>query len=142
MSHEAPEVFCQGKIGILCNYLDENVQLIKRYYLITGRKSGSQSDMYSFGMVVHELLQPKYKYPWESVYDGARPETINILIVEAVKRGERPPVPAFKELTYRGAVDIMKECWVQNPEKRPTAKEVQNKLLILVYTLLHFVTLL
>lgn len=138
MSHEAPEVFCQGKIGILCNYLDENVQLIKRYYLITGRKSGSQSDMYSFGMVVHELLQPKYKYPWESVYDGARPETINILIVEAVKRGERPPVPAFKELTYRGAVDIMKECWVQNPEKRPTAKEVQNKLLILVYTLLHF----
>ena len=138
MSHEAPEVFCQGKIGILCNYLDENVQLIKRYYLITGRKSGSQSDMYSFGMVVHELLQPKYKYPWESVYDGARSETINILIVEAVKRGERPPVPAFKELTYRGAVDIMKECWVQNPEKRPTAKEVQNKLLILVYTLLHF----
>ena len=94
--------------------------------------------MYSFGMVVHELLQPKYKYPWESVYDGARPETINILIVEAVKRGERPPVPAFKELTYRGAVDIMKECWVQNPEKRPTAKEVQNKLLILVYTLLHY----
>ena len=136
MSHEAPEVFCQGKIGILCNYLDENVQLIKRYYLITGRKSGSQSDMYSFGMVVHELLQPKYKYPWESVYDGARSETINILIVEAVKRGERPPVPAFKELTYRGAVDIMKECWVQNPEERPTAKE--NKLLILVYTLLHF----
>ena len=84
MSHEAPEVFCQGKIGILCNYLDENVQLIKRYYLITGRKSGSQSDMYSFGMVVHELLQPKYKYPWESVYDNARPETITILIVEAV----------------------------------------------------------
>lgn len=94
--------------------------------------------MYSFGMVVHELVQAKYKYPWESVYAGARPETINILIVEAVKKGQRPPVPVFKELAYHGAVNIMRECWVQNPEERPTAKEVQNKLLILVCIFLHY----
>ena len=103
----------------------------------TGKKSGSckQSDMYSFALVVHELLVPKHKYPWEAVFAGSRPATINALIVQAVIRGERPPVPNFEDIAFCGALEIMKECWVQNADERPTAKQVQDKLLTLVCTL-------
>jgi hypothetical protein len=89
-------------------------------------------------MVVHELVQPNNKHPWESDYSGSRPETINFLIGEAVKKGDRPQVPDFSDVGFCGAVAIMKECWVQNPDERPTAKDVRDKLLILVYTFLHF----
>ena len=49
-----------------------------------------KSDVYAFGMMMYELLLPKYLFPWASVYAIGNAETIASLISVAVKLGERP----------------------------------------------------
>ena len=49
---------------------------------------------------------------------GSRPETINMLVIDAVKKGERPQVPHFKDVAFCGTLKIMKEFWVQYPDER------------------------
>ena len=45
---------------------------------------------------------------------GSRPETINMLVIDAV----RPQVPHFKDVAFCGTLKIMKEFWVQYPDER------------------------
>ena len=44
-----------------------------------------------------------------------------------MEAGKRPPIT--KELTApKGFVDLVKECWHQNPDSRPTFQIVQGRL--------------
>lgn len=90
------------------------------------------SDMYSFGMLVFELLRPSLTYPWQSTFGNKRPELIYVLISRAVENGERPEIPVYDELGYHGAADIMKNCWSQSPQSRPTAEKVMENIIKLV----------
>lgn len=79
------------------------------------------SDMYSFGMVMVELANPTASYPWESVFNTSSPDVINTMIIEAVKKGQRPALPdnISPELS-----NVINQCWKQSELERPAAKEV------------------
>ena len=84
----------------------------------------SKSDIYAFSMIMYELQFPKLAHPWESVFGTeVRIDTLSALIITAVQRGERPPVKNESPYTH-----LMKKCWDNLPENRPTAFELKNEI--------------
>ena len=84
------------------------------------------SDIYSFGILMHELLYPELSHPWEYVFPAAgHSQTICLFIQQAVMRGERP-ILKHKPSAYTA---LMKLCWVQNSEDRPTALTLKSKII-------------
>jgi len=74
------------------------------------------SDIYSFGIVAYELLANSYPYydqkdlNWERILKGGlRPNLNDIKIPSLLK-------------------DLIKRCWSINPEKRPTAEELEKTI--------------
>jgi len=70
------------------------------------------SDIYSFGIIVYELLANAYPYP--------KMDDTNLAL--KVCQGHRPdidkvPVPQLLK-------DLIKKCWDADPEKRPNAEEL------------------
>jgi serine/threonine protein kinase len=100
-SFEAPEVFLQ-------------------------KSKTSKSDIYSYAMVMYELLFPNYNYPWESVFSIGGPDTIAFAIIDAVKKGERPV------LTEKSAyTDLISNCWDAEPSNRPNSSELKQRIVSL-----------
>ena len=80
---------------------------------------GFKADVYSFGMVMYELLT--CKYPW---HDDQRPIWINQLM-KVIREGERPMIDdACLIHAPEGFVELMKQCWRTHPKERPTFDEV------------------
>lgn len=74
------------------------------------------SDVYSFGVVVWEILSREK--PWTN---QAHPREI----MTRVFKGERLPI---KGHFPSDLVNIMQACWVDDPEKRPTAATIIKQL--------------
>ncbi|PRP73158.1 outer membrane autotransporter barrel domain-containing protein [Planoprotostelium fungivorum] len=79
------------------------------------------SDIYSYGILLWELISPNGKLPWDGV---------NVMkIPELVVAGERPQLPSvsFVQIPqqYR---HVMTSCWHSHPSKRPTASQVVGDL--------------
>jgi serine/threonine protein kinase len=83
---------------------------------------GPPMDVFSFGMVMYELLT--CKFPWaDSGYD------FNHQILKAVMRGERPPmITVDREGAPSGFVDMMEACWRQDMAQRPSFTGVRAML--------------
>ena len=92
---------------------------------LTGQKT-MKSDVYAFGMMMYELLLPKYLFPWASVYAIGNAETIASLISAAVKLGERPTLSKDESNSPYGI--LMKMAWQQNALERPTASVLKEKI--------------
>lgn len=111
-----------------------------------GKEKSHASDVYSFGMIMHELLYHNYSHPWESVFKQCSPNTLASLIIEAVKRGQRPKIEVHDDSPY---VHIMQLCWAQEAVERPSLislkveienLEVKEKcLFIKMHSLMMFV---
>ncbi|CAM9391533.1 unnamed protein product, partial [Sphacelaria rigidula] len=71
--------------------------------------TSNESDVYSYGMVVWEVLSRKT--PWA---DQALPRDI---YVRVVIRGDRPAIP---EDAPADIAEFLPGCWAQAPEDRPT----------------------
>lgn len=72
------------------------------------------SDVYSFGMVMYELLYHCFSHPWESVFkQQVSPITLASLIIGAVNIGQRPAIKEPSPYTER-----MELCWKQNTADR------------------------
>lgn len=71
-------------------------------------RASFKSDVYSFGVVVWECLTRKI--PWAGVTGVDN-------LSRAVKRGERPVVPADAPADL---ASITKACWASDPAARPT----------------------
>ena len=80
---------------------------------------GFKADVYSFGMVMYELLT--CKIPWDG---DQRTRWINQLM-RIIRQGERPVIDdACLIHAPEGFVELMKQCWRTNPKERPRFDEV------------------
>ena len=80
-------------------------------------------DMYAFSIVLWEMLT--HEQPWaESGYDQ---------IIEGVCQGRRPLIPSGVDLLSEedapaGWIQLISDCWQQEPEHRPTFESVRAQL--------------
>uniref|UniRef100_A0A8C8DT82 Receptor (TNFRSF)-interacting serine-threonine kinase 1, like n=1 Tax=Oryzias sinensis TaxID=183150 RepID=A0A8C8DT82_9TELE len=79
--------------------------------------STEKSDVYSFGIVVWVILTG------EEPYANARSED---QISRCVRDGDRPAEDLIPEDTPSEVVQLMKRCWSDNPEERPSFKEAYD----------------
>lgn len=75
---------------------------------------GLPVDVYAYGMVLYEMLVGKY--PFEGV-----PLTE---LYQLIQNGKRPSIP--KEYEAMPLVSLIRHCWEQQPERRPTMDFVYN----------------
>ena len=83
--------------------------------LYTGAPPSEASDVFSFAMVMYELLT------LEAPFDGLDRGTVR----DKVMSGERPPLPVVLPRPY---LTLIESCWCAAPEKRPSFTEVVSKL--------------
>lgn len=82
---------------------------------------GSQAgDMYSFGIIMQEIITENKPYFMMNLSNDE--------IVKRVKNRERPLFRpnVHKDLAPHGYVEIMKTCWSEKPELRPSFSEVNS----------------
>ncbi len=80
-----------------------------------------------------ELGHPTLDYPWQMVFSSSATDTmtVNTMIMEAVKRGERPKID---DTCSAQLSDLIQKCWSEGPDDRPSAKELVVTLTYLIST--------
>ncbi|NXL88090.1 RIPK1 kinase, partial [Alectura lathami] len=81
-------------------------------------KPVEKSDIYSFGIVIWAIFANKEPYE-----HGINETQICFGII----RGNRPDINEISEQCPKEIIDLMKQCWEQEAEKRPTFAEINEK---------------
>ncbi len=93
--------------------------------VLQGKKPTKQSDVYSFGMLLIELLCPTRTNPWA---DDCRVPCITSYMLEK----KRPTLPANSQnitpLVLEPYTQLIRKCWNEEPQQRPDIKEIIMEL--------------
>ena len=92
-------------------------------------KISTKSDVFSFGVVLFEIFS-KGEEPWV----GKK----NDEVIEALENKERMKLP--NEFGPQFIIEIINECWKQDPHERPTFKvnTLQINIFLFFYFLIFF----
>eukprot|EP00803_Ostreobium_quekettii_P000213 evm.model.scf_46EXC.5 EVM.evm.TU.scf_46EXC.5 scf_46EXC:142986-145882(-) len=85
-------------------------------------KYNEKVDVFSFSIIMYEMLRKSVLLVF--VATTGSPSDVENYAKNVVK-GMRPPIP---EEWPADLVDLVKDCWHQDPDKRPTMKEVIPRL--------------
>ncbi|EXX56136.1 Mkk2p [Rhizophagus irregularis DAOM 197198w] len=107
ISKSTTESSCNENYGIIPYMAPEIFQ---------GKKYTKASDIYSFGIIMWELMTGRRPF-WDRNHDTE-------LIIE-IFDGLRPPIVTNAP---NGYIELMKECWHSDPEKRPHATDIYDKI--------------
>ncbi|TFK01939.1 Ankyrin repeat and protein kinase domain-containing protein 1 [Platysternon megacephalum] len=86
-------------------------------FLHSTRPPGTEYDVYSFGIVIWEVLMQK------KPYSGAN----MMAIIVGISAGRRPCLESIRDEwpgECQQMVDLMKRCWDQDPKKRPRFTDI------------------
>jgi len=83
-------------------------------------------DVYSFAIVLWELVTCEVPYS-RAGSDGKHLHPIAILY-RVSNEGMRPPLPAEGACVRAGFLQLMVDCWNQDPDQRPTFKGILARL--------------
>jgi len=75
----------------------------------------TKSDIFSFGMVLWELLTGQIPFG----------EVPPLQVLQLIDNGERPFLPAGVNPVF---AQLIRDCWEEDPEKRPTFTEILLRL--------------
>ncbi|RGB29931.1 kinase-like domain-containing protein, partial [Rhizophagus diaphanus] len=84
--------------------------------IFQGQKYSKASDIYSFGMIMWEVMTGRRPF-WDRNHDTE-------LIID-ICDGLRPPIVTNAP---EGYIELMKECWHSDPEKRPTTDDIRKRI--------------
>ncbi|KNC47314.1 uncharacterized protein AMSG_11783 [Thecamonas trahens ATCC 50062] len=90
--------------------------------VLTGKRYSLKADVYSFGLVLWELVTAKFPY---IELKG----TPTVKIVKMILNGHRPNV---SREWPKGYVALMKRCWSDQPKSRPTFSELLVELTAMI----------
>ena len=102
--------------------------------VLTGGRPTRPSDIYSFAMLLIELLCPSRTNPWA---DDCKVPCITSYILEK----KRPTLPSEASNISPPVLErfsqLIRTCWNEDPNKRPTIKEVISELQSLIEIIEH-----
>ena len=110
-----------GDVGLHgpCNKSSDQIYGVMPYVapeILRGERPTAASDIYSFGIIMNTFAS------------GVRPwyyRAHDINLARDICNGERPEIP---EDTPRFYAELMKQCWDDDPAKRPSATSLNEKL--------------
>jgi serine/threonine protein kinase len=82
---------------------------------------GPACDVYSFGIILWELIFQKLPYVGE---------TRHAVLFEVKTHKRRPSLSSFPSNTPKMLESLMKQCWSQSPQERPSFKSIVSQLSI------------
>ncbi len=83
-------------------------------------KGTKSSDVYSFGIILWEILTRR------TPYQGMIRASNHLKAIQDIANGMRPEIPAQCPPRY---AQLMQACWNADPNKRPTFQEIVDVLL-------------
>ena len=78
---------------------------------------------FSYGIVMWEVLT--CRLPWQEEYGDQRVKTMERHVRLDVIDGKRPGIPSGSSAPF---LWVMRQCWCQDPDQRPSFEEVYRQL--------------